>query len=422
MISFAEVDDLKKYLDLSIITLFISKLIKCNDIMIITISLLTLERVISKMPDAYVSLAREGVIEFVKSLSLTEEMLKLEAYPLSNKKYTNPLESYRQVTNSYKLGGIVKESIDGDRERLEILMNQLRSSEQAVENSSKAFKTLATSLSKQIPEEGFKNSYQNIPKSESLESKSITSLNKQQIDMGDLDYEDEEDEEIALEKSPTIISQLQQESNYLQQQQQLKEQFQQPADKLMELRKEVSAYSIELYSKIGEIVEKSKQSQKLPNSIIEKLEEISRALDKGQLIPTEFGQQYFEEYINLINDHGRVTSYEISTSRILTNLLNFLSDNVIHQSKEEPSSANKSSGNKIKEEERKSPTGGKKPDEIKSETSGDKSKIEINDFQCRIIVGRLISFLYYFRKSKSRDSKSKFPIFFNPRSLHTRLP
>jgi hypothetical protein len=157
---------------------------------------------------------------------------------------------------------------------------------------------------------------------------------------------------------------------------------------------------MELNEKINDMILRNKISHNLPKTIITKLEEISALLEKNSNNPNEFGQNIFGKYISTINEFGRVTSYEISSSRILTNLLNFIF-NMNNSEKPSPlqSSGSKSKPQAIEEEKKESGT---------KDDANVKQKIELTDQQCRSIIGRLISFIYFFKKPKNSGGQEVF--------------
>jgi len=422
MISFSEIEDLRKYLDLQLICIFLSKLTRGNDIMATAITLLIIDNVIVKFPEIYISLTREGIIDYVKNISSPEEVVKLEAYSIIQKKY-NSLESLRQVTNSFARLSQAKDflsqlsQIEAESQKLEALINQMKSmrefdqapfmSNTKPTSQPKIQSTLSSMSEENSNKSTTIHSLQNIPKSESIEQKLITGLNKKQP-LAEEDFIDEEDdadyEDIANEKSPA--TQFQPQTTVTQ-----------PVDKLTELRKEVAAFAIGVYARINEILEKNKSNHKIATSIVSKLEEISEAFEKGQANSNEFGQSCFEKYINLLSEHGRITTHEIMSSRIFSNLLKFLFDNV---SAPKPSTAMveenatvKQTGsigkpkNKFREEETKWSPRSDTKDEIK-DPKDEKPTIELSEQQCRTILGRIIAFLYYFKKPKTREAKEIF--------------
>lgn len=86
MFSHADEEDLKRVIDPSSLSFFLSRLSESNDVMIITLTLQILEIVCPKLPHILIPLAREGLIEFINNLTEPENAQKLEAYFVSNKK------------------------------------------------------------------------------------------------------------------------------------------------------------------------------------------------------------------------------------------------------------------------------------------------------------------------------------------------
>jgi len=91
LIQFCDVADLQKFLKLNQIYIFIAKLCKNNDIMIVAICLMTIEALFQKIPEVYVIMMREGVIDFIKSLTDPTQVMRLEAYSIVPRKH-NPNE------------------------------------------------------------------------------------------------------------------------------------------------------------------------------------------------------------------------------------------------------------------------------------------------------------------------------------------
>lgn len=60
--------------------------------MTIAICLIIIESLFSKIPSVYVTMRREGVLDFIKSLTDPSEVMKLEAYSISPSKKFNPNE------------------------------------------------------------------------------------------------------------------------------------------------------------------------------------------------------------------------------------------------------------------------------------------------------------------------------------------
>jgi hypothetical protein len=88
MFSHADDEDLKRVIDPSSLSFFLSRLTESNDVMIITLTLQILEIVCPKLPHILIPLAREGLIEFINNLIESENAQKLEAYFVSNKKFS----------------------------------------------------------------------------------------------------------------------------------------------------------------------------------------------------------------------------------------------------------------------------------------------------------------------------------------------
>lgn len=396
LIEFSDADHLSKKLDLQFIATFISKLTTFNDIMVVAITLIITELLVTKIPEAYIVLTREGVIDFIKSLSSISEAAKLEAYSIIPKRY-NPLETLKQFTaNLSRLApnsGAPNEllaNLEAESQRLETIMQQLQGLKNPESPSdSHESKTLSSgeeispakspSITKSII-----HTLQNIPKSNSLENKLITGLNKKPSD-------EIIEEEVPSEKpAPQIV------------------------DKVTELRREVSAFAIEIYNSMKESIQKKNLPYMVPSTIINKLEEISLSFEQNQWNSAEFGQKHFQKYLDLLNEHGRVTNYELKSSKILTHLLNFLFDNIL-ETKSAPNSAEPISAtqpketnfkklkNIFKEEEKKTNSIPNEAD--KNNLSEKKPAVEITEQQCRTILGRIISFLYYFKKVKCRTTQ-----------------
>ena len=86
MLTFSETQDLRKLLNINQLALFMSRLIHHTDIMIIALTTQIIEILITKIPEIYILLGREGVIQHIEHLSQEKEIKKLEAYTINNKK------------------------------------------------------------------------------------------------------------------------------------------------------------------------------------------------------------------------------------------------------------------------------------------------------------------------------------------------
>ena len=380
--------------------------------MIIAISLIITELLISKIPETYVILTREGVIDFIKSLSSMSEASKLEAYSIVPKRY-NPLETLKQFTSninrlSTNLGNPndFLANLEMESQRIESIMQQLQGLKNPESVSDSPEHKTISSNEELSPTKNLNlsknsiHSLQNLPKTSSLENKLITGLNKKQSE------EMLPEEEIQPEKQaaqPIVV------------------------DKLTELRKEVSNFAVEILNSMKEEIQRKNLPYLVPSSIINRLEEISLSLEQNQWNSAEFGQKHIQKYLDLVNDHGRITNYELKSSRLLTHLLNFLFDsllepktslsteNIPFAGPKENTNVLKKLKNKFKDEEKKINA---VPTEVDKNSSPEKSPVELSDQQCRTILGRIIVFLYYFKKLKNKaDEGNSSPLtkltFFN---------
>lgn len=393
LIEFSDTEVLSKQFDLQVIANFLSKLTTSNDIMIIAITFIIVDLLITKIPETYVILTREGVIDCIKALSSLTEANKLEAYSVVAKRY-NPLDTLKQFTTSLNRmaagggGGSADffANLEAESHRLESIMQQLQFMKNPPESFSDSndSKTLSSaeegSPAEKSPAKAGMFSLQNIPKSASLEHKFITALNKKPSkESGSI----MEEEAIPLEK-PAAMNQ--------------------PVDKMTEVRRDIAVFAQEIYNKVKEEMQKRNVSNLTPASITTKLEEISLSLEQNQWNPTEFGQKDFQKYLDLVSEHGRITNYELKNSKILSHLLNFIFDNVLLEEKENRKKVKSSP----KEEEKKINSS----DDLDSEKTKEKRQIELTDQQCRTILGRIISFLYYFKKIKNKATEgNKFEFF-----------
>jgi len=408
LIEFSDPEHLRSVLNLQQIANFISKLTTFNDIMVISITLIITELLITKIPEAYMILTREGVIDYIKSLSSMTEAGKLEAYNIVPKKY-NPLETLKQFTTSINRIATSNATpneflvnLEAESQRLESIMQQLQTlknpaAAEGFPDSAGDSKPLSSfeegsSPAKTSFAKNLIQSLQNLPKPGSHSMAAGLNVNKKQIP-----DEFPMEEEVLSEKANVQV----------------------PVDKLTELKREVSTLAATIYNNIKEEVQKKNFPQFVPSSIINKLEEISLSLEQNQWNPAEFGQKHFQKYIDIINEHGGITNHELKSSRLLTHLLNFLFDNVLvtkaapsilaagsptttpAKEKESGGSALKKFKFRVKEEEKKTNTviDEEKPKEV------EKPVIDLSDQQCRTILGRIVSFLYYFKKVKNRSNE-----------------
>ena len=392
LIEFSDTESLAKQFDLQVIANFLSKLITSNDIMIIAITFIIVDLLITKIPETYVILAREGVVDYIKALSSVTETNKLEAYSVTAKRY-NSLDALKQFTTSLNRMSANASSndffanLEAESQRLESIMQQLQFMKNPPEsfsdsNDSKTLSSAEEGSPEKSPAKSGLFSLQNLPKSAPLEHKFIAALNrKQNKESGAM-----EEEILPLERPA---------SN-------------QPLDKVTEIRRDIAVFAQEIYNRVKEEMQKKNRPHLAPASIINKLEEISRSLEHNQWNPTEFGQKDFQKYLDLVGEHGRITNYELKNSKILSHLLNFIFDNVLEKSSpstdlpERSKVAPRKSKTAPKEEEKKTNSANdlEKPKE--------KPQIELTDQQCRTILGRIISFLYHFKKIKNKATEGKF--------------
>jgi len=404
MIEFSDPEHLRKTLNLQQIANFISKLTTYNDIMVISVTLIVTELLIAKLPEAYVILTREGVIDYIKSLSSMTEAMKLEAYNIVPKKY-NPLETLKQFTTS--LNRLASNNatpndflanLEAESQRLENIMQQLqnfKNPETAAggfsdSGDSRTLGSLEETTSSPLKTSFAKNilqSLQGLPKPGGAPGGLV--VNKKSV-ADEFNME----EEVPSEKANVQV----------------------PVDKLTELKREVAGLALTIYNNIKEEIQKKSFPQFVPSSIINKLEEISLSLEQNQWNPAEFGQKHFQKYLDIINECGGITNHELRSSKLLTHLLNFLFDNVLVSNRTPPVTVEsptttpvKESGSgsalkkfrfKVKEEE-------KKTNAIEEEKPAvsEKPVIDLSDQQCRTILGRITSFLYYFKKIKNRSNE-----------------
>lgn len=99
LLSYAEEEDLKRAIDPSSLSLFLSKLTESNDIMIVALTLQIVEIVFQKLPHAFNHLAREGLFEFISKLADPEAVKKLEAVFVANKKL--PGSTFNQFNQAF---------------------------------------------------------------------------------------------------------------------------------------------------------------------------------------------------------------------------------------------------------------------------------------------------------------------------------
>lgn len=106
LLSYSDEEDLKRSLDPSSLSLFLSKLTESNDIMIVALTLQIVELVFQKLPHAFNHLAREGLFEFISKMADPENIKKLEAVFVANKKlpgqYFN--QGFGQTFSSFNPG------------------------------------------------------------------------------------------------------------------------------------------------------------------------------------------------------------------------------------------------------------------------------------------------------------------------------
>ena len=413
LIEFSDVEDLRQKLDFQVVANFISKLTTFNDIMIIAVTLLIIELLITKLPETFLILTREGIVDYIKSLSSTTEVNKLEAYSVVQKRY-NPLEALKQFTSTInKLTsnvGMQNEflaNLEAESQKIEMIMQQLQSLRhpESISESSES-KTLSSA------EEGSPTKSPQLIKNSipsqmaSFENKALPNLNTKPSN-DEMNIEDE----VLTEKQAQA----------------------QPVDKMTELRREIAAFAAGLYMNIKDEIQKKSLPSHIPTSIINKLEEISLALEQNQWNPAEFGQKHFQKYLDLIIEHGGITNYELKSSKLLKHLLNFLFDNLLSTKPAtiniEPlqSTPTKETGNALKKFKFKIREEEKKINMIEEEKPKEPEKpvFELTDLQCQTILGRIISFLYYFKKVKNKEKQGRFFILFVyliNRNLSPRFP
>ena len=130
MLSYADETDLKRAIDASALSLFLSKLTASNDIMIVAINLQILDIISAKLPHTFTLLVREGLIEYVTTLGNEEEAQKLKAHLVSNKKPTSTAALGQSLTTLLGSRGNLPpnflQSLENDP-RYENLMNYIQS-------------------------------------------------------------------------------------------------------------------------------------------------------------------------------------------------------------------------------------------------------------------------------------------------------
>jgi len=361
--------------------------------MIIAVTLLIIELLITKLPETFLILTREGIIDYIKSLSTTNEINKLEAYSVVQKRY-NPLDALKQFTTTInKLTanmGMQNEflsNLETESQKLEMIMQQLQDIRQpeTISDSSES-KTLSSAEEGSPTKSPYLNKNAIQSQLTSFENKFLTGLNNKPSN-NEMNIEDEVPSEKPIQP--------------------------QPVDKMTELRREVAAFAAGIHMNIKDDIQKKNLPSHVPTSIINKLEEISLALEQNQWNPAEFGQKHFQKYLDLINEYGGITNYELKSCKLLKHLLNFLFDNLLSTkivstepvqivTTKETNNTLKKFKFKIREEEKKT-----NAMEEEKPKEPEKPVFDLTEIQCQTILGRIISFLYYFKKIKNKESGGK---------------
>ena len=177
-------------------------------------------------------------------------------------------------------------------------------------------------------------------------------------------------------------------------------------ERLTQIQMEISEYAKDVQKKVEIIAEKIKASLSETQDVMKLLTEISEYLLKNQPNQSEFGVSAFKNYIDLIQEHQKVTIFELRRSKFIQNLLHFIFDGLVDKKDLQIQKTNLPE-NATEEEEKLNvfPT---QKDTLPSVETRSKPSIEIPDEQSRLIVGRLIAFLDAFKTKSPRDPTCNF--------------
>ena len=168
-------------------------------------------------------------------------------------------------------------------------------------------------------------------------------------------------------------------------------------DRLTQIKSEICEYTQQVQKKICGLAQQAETDLSLTKKTLQGFTAISEALAKCQPNREEFGVAIFHDYVDLTQQNKRVTNYELRQSRLIQNLMLFTLDGTI-----EKKSAMAKPSERMEEEKVNELGNGKSQDTMDIEGKGD-SKLEIEEEQCKIIVGRIIVFLNAFKTKISEE-------------------
>ena len=395
MLKFSETENLRKLLNINQLALFMSRLIHHTDIMIIALTSQIIEILITKMPEIYIFLGREGVIQYIEYLSNEDQFNKLEIYTINNKKSgaTNK-SSLSSDNNMPNLNYLLQKhqgtshkinNTEVEPQRFENIVGQLQYTNpynnsglnnagvlpiigstniNQINNSRSLFPSnnIFNPQINSTKEQPITNNKNNNNSSDS-NSNTFTTNTKDFSRTEAFLFEEKIKKDLlafkVLKQPNNNDTGANKNSNTLSKTMNSTEKndkfdlssmeiesgskpnpsYKNPElEKLDDIKKELVQFLKELYVKMQQIVENNKVSLNLPQATLFKITDISNLLLKGQFNPNEFGISIFEKYVSFINEYNTITKHEIKSSKLLKNLLKFLLDNALETKFTKPSS------------------------------------------------------------------------------------
>lgn len=438
---FSNADDseLKRVLEPTFLSLFLSKLTESTDIMVIALTLLLLEVVCPKIPHVTTSLAREGVIGFVAKLTEPETTQKLDIVSLTNKKGsslpTNPFFQSNLTSKQAFAQQMLQQlsQLDDEAKYEKILsyfqqLNQFSQFEGNMQfnqpmNYRSGHRPEATASLTNLPDEREKppKFIRKSPESTTISSKKVPISDDKSMNE-EFNVKESDSKLPSKPKIGSIPVFMRNESFDLKnskktQPPKLERGGSQPTsltkisdadheiknsekDTLSQIRLEICEYAKEIQKKIEVVAEKTKLNISFTQSVLKSFADVGELLAKGQANANEFGVDIFKKYSDLIKQHEKITNYELRQSNLVQGLILFLSDGIIGRSSMK---LQKESG----EEQKVSLVSKNSSTKANDENTLAITKIEITDVQYRTMVGRMVAFLEALKNRSHSNPKSK---------------